>query len=110
MRHARARYFNVAAGAHVPGLVEDDGFVLVEEDSVFNVPTNCAREHHFFKVSTFFHQIFNGIAMGDTRDALFDDGPVIENFGDIVRSGPNEFYTTIVGLVMRFAADEGRQE
>jgi hypothetical protein len=29
-------------GAHVPTLLEDDGFVVVEENSVFNVPANGA--------------------------------------------------------------------
>jgi hypothetical protein len=41
--------------AHVPRLLENDGLVVVEEDSVFDVPTNGARENHFFKVASFFY-------------------------------------------------------
>ena len=40
--------------------------------------------------------------MGDARNALFDDGAVIEYFGDIVRGGANEFYTAPIGLVVGF--------
>jgi hypothetical protein len=39
----------------VPMLLEDNRFVFVEENSVFNVPTNSAGEDHFFKVPSFFH-------------------------------------------------------
>ena len=96
-----------ATDAQVPRLLEDDGFVVVEEDSVFNVPTNGAGEDHFFKVAPFFYQVFKGIAMRDARDALFDDGAVVEDFGDIVRGGADEFYAAIIGLVMGFRADKG---
>jgi hypothetical protein len=44
-----------ATGAHVPTLLENDGFVFVEENSVFNVPLKGAGEDHFFKVTPFFH-------------------------------------------------------
>src|ERR1700730_5189477 len=91
----------------VPRLFEDDGFVFVEENSVFNVPTNGAGEDHFFKVAPFFHQVFKGIAMRDASDALFDDGPVVRDSGDIVRGGADEFYAALIGLAMGFRADEG---
>src|ERR1700694_2294429 len=93
--------------AQVSRLLEDDGFVVVEENSVFNVPTNGAGEDHFFKVAPFFHKVFKGIAMRDARDALFDDGAVVEDFGDIVRGGADEFYAALIGLVMGFRADKG---
>ena len=96
-----------APGAHVRGLLEDDGFVVIEEDSVFNVQANGAGEDHFFKVAPLFHQIFNGIAMRDASDTLFNDGAVVEDFGDIVRGGADEFYAALIGLVMGFRADEG---
>src|ERR1700732_959735 len=91
----------------VPRLLEDDGFVFVEENSVFNVPTNGAGEDHFFKVAPFFNKVFKGIAMRNASDALFDDRAVVEDFGDIVRSGADEFYAALIGLVMGFCADEG---
>src|SRR5580704_11004370 len=94
-------------GAHVARLFEDDGLVVVEQDSVFNVPTNGAGENHFFKVAPSFHQVFKRIAMRDARDALFDDGAVVEDFSDIVRGGADEFYAALVGLMMGFRAYEG---
>ena len=96
-----------ATGAHVPRLLENDGFVFVEENSVFNVPTNGAGEDHFFKIAAFFHQVFKGIAMRDARDALFDDRAVVEDFSDIVRGSADEFYAAFVGLVMGLCAYEG---
>ena len=91
----------------IRGLFEDDGLVMVEQNSIFNVPTNGAGEDHFFKVAPFFYQVFKGIAMRDARDALFDDGTIVEDFGDIVRGGADEFYAAIIGLVMGFRADKG---
>ena len=96
------------ANAHVPRLLEDDCFVAVEQNSVFNVPANGAGQDHFFKIAPFFHQVFQGIAMRDARNALFDDGAVVENFGDIVRGGTDELYAPLVGLMVRLRADEGR--
>ena len=45
--------------------------------------------------------------MRDARDALFDDGAVVEDFSDIVRGGADEFYAALVGLMMGFRAYEG---
>ena len=95
------------ARAHVRRLFEDDGFVVIEENSIFNVPANGAGEDHFFKVAPFFHKVFKGIAMRNASDALFDDGAVVEDFGDIVRSGADEFYAALIGLLMGSCADEG---
>ena len=95
-----------ATDAHVARLLEDDGFVVIEENAVFDVPTNGTGEDHFFKVAPFFHQVFKGIAMRDARDALFDDGAFVEDFGDIVRGGADEFNAALIGLVMGFRADE----
>jgi hypothetical protein len=36
-------------------LLEDDRFIFVEENSVFDVPTNSAGKNYFFKVPPFFH-------------------------------------------------------
>ena len=95
------------AGSEAPRLLEDDGLVVVEQDPIFNVPTNGAGEDHFFKIAAFFHQVFKGIAMRDARDALFDDRAVVEDFSDIVRGSADEFYAAFVGLVMGFCAYEG---
>src|ERR1700722_11858539 len=99
-----------AAGAHVWRLLEDDGFVVIEEDSVFNVQANGAGEDHFFQGAPLFHQIFNGIAMREAADALFDDGAVVEDCGDIVRGGADEFYAARISLVMGFRTDKGGQK
>src|ERR1700736_3466683 len=91
-------------------LLEDDCSFVIQQDSVFDVPANRAREDHLFQVAPFFHQVVERIAMGDARNALFDDGAVIEYFGDIVRGGANELYAAPIGLVVGLCADESWQE
>jgi hypothetical protein len=47
------------------------------------LPANGAREDHFSQVASFFDQGVERIAMGNARNALFDDGAIIEDFGDV---------------------------
>src|SRR6266850_2697248 len=90
--------------------LEDDGFVAVEEDAVFNVPANRARQCHAFHVAALFDKVFERVAVRDARDALLNDRAVIENFGDVMRRGADELHAALVGLVMRLGADKRRQE
>ena len=41
---------------------------------------------------------------------LLDDGAIVENFGDVMAGGADEFHTAFESLMMRFAADKRRQE
>ena len=56
--------------AYVRRLLEDDGFIFVEEDSVFDVPANGAGEDNFFEVAAFFDEVFHGIAMPQASSPL----------------------------------------
>jgi hypothetical protein len=51
------------------------------------LPANGAREDHFSQVASFFDQGVERIAMGNGRNALFDDGAIIEDFDDVVGAG-----------------------
>ena len=44
--------------------------------------------------------------MRDASDTLFNDGAVVEDFGDIVRGGADELYAALIGLVVGLRAYE----
>lgn len=43
--------------------VENHRFIPVQQDAIFDVPANGAREDHFFQVAAFLNQILERIAM-----------------------------------------------
>src|SRR5208283_3413500 len=91
-------------------LLEDDRFVVIEQDSVFDVPANGAREHHLFQVAALLDEITQRIAVRDPGYTLLDDRAIIQYFRDVVSGGANQFYAALVSLVMRLCAHEGGQE
>src|SRR5579864_9824323 len=91
-------------------LLEDDGFVAVEQDAVLDVPADGSREDYLFDVAAFFNQILDGVAVRDAFDTLFDDGAVVEDFGDVVGGGADDFYATVEGLLVGLGSDECGQE
>ena len=54
--------------------------------------------------------IFDAHSMIDSRHVLFDDRPFVQVFGDIVRSGADQFHATFVRLVVGSGALKTRQE
>lgn len=48
--------------------------------------------------------------MVDARDALLNDGPLVQVRRDKVRRGANDLHPALVRLVVRLGALEGRQE
>ncbi len=96
--------------AQSSALLEDDSFVSVEQDAIFDVPADGSGENYFFDVAALFHQVVDRVAVRYPFDALFDDGAVIEHFGDIVGCGANDFHAAIEGLLMGLCADECGQE
>ncbi len=74
------------------------------------MPADGAGQRDAFHVAALFDKILERVAVRDARHALLDDRAVIENFGDVMRGGADEFYAALVGLVMWLGADERRQE
>jgi hypothetical protein len=91
-------------------LVENDGFVSVEQDAVFDVPADGSREHYLFEVAAFFHQVLDRVTVRYALDALLDDGPVIQHFRDVVRRSADDFHATVKGLLVWLRSDKRGQE
>jgi len=77
---------------------------------VFEVPADGAGEGQAFDVAAAFDEIGELLAVGDAADLLFDDGAVVEDLGDVVGSGADEFDAAFEGGVVGFGAGEGGQE
>ncbi len=103
-------YFRAIIGPAKPGSSENHGLVAVEKDSVFDVPAHGAGENYLFQVAAFANEILDGIAVGNTDDVLFNDGTIVQNFGDVVAGCANQLDTTFESLMVRACADEGRQK
>src|SRR4030067_2803211 len=95
--HSVTAFGRVSTGccstASVPGTlsvsmdsVEHARLVGVHQYAVVQVPFHRARQHHFFQIRAFLDQVVEGVAMRDARHVLFDDGAVVERFGDVMRS------------------------
>ena len=91
-------------------LLEDDSLVSVEQDAIFDVPADGSGENYLFDVAALFHQVVDRVAVRYAFDALLDDGAVVEDFGDIVGCGANDFHAAVEGLLMGLCADECGQE
>ena len=91
-------------------LVENDGFITVEQDAIFDVPADRPGEHNFLQVSTFLKQIIDGISMGDANHVLLDNRAVVKHLGDVVAGRTNQFHAAFERLVIRSGADKGGQK
>ena len=94
-------------GESFEGSSEDYGLVAVKKNTIFNMPADGAREDYFLKIAPFANEVFDGIAMGDAHDVLFDNWAVVEDFGDVVAGCADQFNAALEGLVIRSRTDEG---
>lgn len=69
---------------------EHDGLVVVHDDTVLAVPEHGAGQHGAFDVGADTHQIVNGVRVVDADNVLFDDRPLVENFGHVVGGGADQ--------------------
>lgn len=83
---------------------------MISEDFSFNVLSNRTGEDDFFEVTSFGNEGFWRVTMCDANDVLFDDGAGIEFGSDVVTCRTDNFDAAGEGLMIRFCADEGRQE
>ena len=82
------------------------GFVAVEENAIFEVPANSAREHNPFDVASFLYHILETIPVRNADYVLFDDWAFIEDVCDVVACGADQFHAAFVRLMVRFCPDE----
>jgi hypothetical protein len=90
--------------------LKDDRLVAVEEDAVFYVPANGAGQDQFFDVASFLDEVFDGVAMIDADDVLFDDGAIVEHLSNVVGGRSDELDAALKCLVVGFGTDEGREK
>ena len=67
-------------------------------------------KHLAFEVTALAHEIRHFIAVGDAFYILFDNRALIEVGGNVMGGGTDDFYATLLGLVVGLCADKGRQE
>src|SRR6266849_8766568 len=91
-------------------LLENDRLVAVKKNAILNVPAHRAGQYDAFHVPALFDQVLQRVPVRDASDALLDDRSIIEDFGDVVRGGADEFYAPLEGLMMRLGAHKGGQE
>src|SRR4029077_20954636 len=61
-------------------LLENDRFISVEQNAVFDMPADGSREHEPFDVPALLDQVLDRVAMRYACHGLLDDGPVIKPF------------------------------
>ncbi len=64
-------------------LLENDRFVSIEQDAVFDMPANGSREYDLFEVPALLDQVLDRVTMRYARHTLLDDWPVIKHFSDV---------------------------
>ena len=100
----------VASAAKAGALSKYYCFIAIKKDAVFDMPTNRAGKDDFLEVAALADEVFHGVAVGDADHVLFDDGPIVENFSDVVAGCPDQLYAAFEGLMVGSGADEGRQK
>ena len=91
-------------------LLKNNCLVPIKKNAALKVPSHRPRKHNLFQIAALLHQIFQRVAMRNARNSLFDDGSVIQNFGNVVSRRTDQLDSSIVSLLVRFRPDERRQE
>src|SRR5690242_14390193 len=91
-------------------LVKNDRLIPVQEDAIFDMPAHGARQDYLLQVTAFLEEIVEGVAVRDANYVLFDDGAVVQNFGDVVAGRANQFHAPGECLVVGLGANERRQK
>ena len=86
------------------------GAVFVQEDAVFAVQFHRPCQDEVFEIPPQDDELLGRMGVGDAHGVLFDDGPFIQGFGDVMGGGPDELDAAGVGLVVGPGAPETRQE
>ena len=90
--------------------LKNHGFVCIKQNTILDVPANGTRQHYLFEVPAFFYQVIQVVFVRDAHHSLLDDGSVVENFRNVVGRRAENFYSTVIGLMVRLGANERGQE
>ncbi len=74
------------------------------------MPPDSAGENEALEISAFLHEAGELVVLGDADDVLLDDGAFVQDFGDIVAGGTDEFDAAGEGGVVGAGSSEGWQE
>lgn len=77
---------------------------------MLEVGAHGAGQDDGLEVPTFAGELGHRVAVGDPGDFLIENRPLVEFFGDVVRSGADELHTSVVRLSVRVGADECGKE
>src|SRR5438034_3409286 len=84
--------------------LEDDRSVLVNEDSVLEVPGHGAGEHDTLDVAADPLELVHAVAVRHACDVLFDDRACVELLGDVVRGGSDDLHPPVARAAVRAGA------
>ncbi len=91
-------------------LLEDDGFVVVDQDTAFEVPSQGLSQHALFEIASAPRQFAHRVAVVYPADVLVNDRAFIEVGRCVVCGRADEFYPACVGLVIGSATGECGEE
>ncbi len=74
------------------------------------VPVDGTREDDALQVAALLDEAGELVALGDAGDVLLDDGAFVEDRGDVVAGGADEFNAPGEGSVVGFGPGEGGKE
>jgi hypothetical protein len=82
----------------------------VGQHAIFQVVAQAAGQHGLFDVLAIAHHVFRRVGVIDADHVLFDDGALVEFFGDVMAGGADQLDAAFVGLMVGPGADETGQE
>ena len=91
-----------------PMSIENNRLLPVDKNAVFCVRIERPAENHALQITPFSHQVADRILVGDSDDVLRDNRTLIQIGRYIVAGRTNNFYSAVVCLLVRVAANKGR--
>src|SRR6185369_14974989 len=91
-------------------LLEHDGLVAVDKDTILKIGADRPREHPPLDVAALAHQFLRAVDMADRLDILMDDRPFIQVGCDEVRRRADHLDPARMRLVIGLGALETGQE
>ncbi|MNJ59147.1 hypothetical protein D3C77_548140 [compost metagenome] len=107
--HANCDGFLVVQGK-LSILAEHDGFVLMHEDAILNMPFHCACQYNSLNRAADALQLPNVITMADALNVLLNNWAAIQLFRYVMGCSADDLHAAIISLRVWLASDEGGQE
>ena len=87
-------------------LIEHDGFTAIDQHPMFNMQSDRSGQDVHLKITAFANEILHGIPMADTDHVLLDNGTFVQFRCSVMRRRPDDFDSTIIGLMIGLGSDE----